>query len=278
MIDRCFQHIEGIGPKTEEMLFERGFTCWDDCLCRSNDLPLGGKRRSGFLAAIERSIDAWQRDDIAYLAAAFPPSQQWRLLTVYWDRATFFDIETTGLSRYYHHPTVIASYHNGALRAYCHGEDIDEFLDVLEDAELLVSFNGNSFDLPFVESFFNIPPVDVPHLDLRWIAYHRGYRGGLKNIEHQLGYRRPGSIADVDGLMAVYLYHRWQAGDALARERLINYCQADVSSLRHLAAVMAGLDVDSHGHSLIESRSSPVHARDRLSAFMDRRRGIIRIS
>ena len=42
MIQECFRHVRGIGPKTASLLNERGFASWDDCLGREQELPFNG--------------------------------------------------------------------------------------------------------------------------------------------------------------------------------------------------------------------------------------------
>jgi len=93
---------------------------------------------------------------------------------------------------------------------------------------LLVSFNGNSFDIPFLENTFNLPEIGCPHVDLRWIAYYFGFSGGLKNIERILGIQRPHELTDVDGSEAVLLYNLYRKGDTSALNTLLKYCQVDV--------------------------------------------------
>ena len=237
MIDRCFLHFSGVGPRTAERLNMLGYSSWEDCLKNPGELPFGSGRRERFISSVRESRDALERWDLEYLVSRYPVREQWRILGARFSRATFFDIETTGLSISYDHPTVIAAYHRGELLHFTHGRDLDRFLDVIEDSELLVSFNGSSFDVPFLERTFSLPGMGVPHIDLRWVAYHAGYRGGLKKIERDLGIRRPARVADIDGLEAVALYYRWQGGDISAGRRLIAYCRADVVS-SYLAAAL----------------------------------------
>ena len=105
-----------------------------------------------------------------------------------------------------------------------------------------MTFNGNSFDIPFIEKTFNIPSLDRPHVDLRWIAWHGGFRGGLKSIERQMGIRRPSRIEGIDGFEAVDLFYKWQCGDADARDSLITYCKADVIATSLVAERLLALN------------------------------------
>ena len=52
--------------------------------------------------------------------------------------------------------------------------------------DLVVTFNGTSFDLPFIRRAF--PNISLPavHIDLRFVMRRLGYRGGLKKIEKEI--------------------------------------------------------------------------------------------
>ncbi|MFM1551155.1 MAG: ribonuclease H-like domain-containing protein [Lentisphaeria bacterium] len=102
---------------------------------------------------------------------------------------------------------------------------------------LLVSFNGNSFDVPRLLDHYHIPELPCPHLDLWWLCYHCGYRGGLKDIEAQLDIERPVSASGVDGADATWLWERWDiADDTAALQQLRCYCAADVLTMPAIAA------------------------------------------
>lgn len=230
MINQVFQHCTGIGPVGEGKLKQEGFNSWDDCLKRKDQLPLGPKKAQQFIRDLKKSSLALKEDDISFLLKRFPSKEHWRILSEYFNDATFFDIEISDLGWYDSFPTVIAAYRDGTFYHFTWNDNLDEFLNFLNDSKLLVSFNGVSFDAPYLQNYFNIPPIEVPHVDLRWIAYHQGYRGGLKNIEKQLRVHRPETIGDVDGFEAVNLFHQWNSGIEKAGKELIQYCRCDVAA------------------------------------------------
>ena len=109
--------------------------------------------------------------------------------------------------------------------------------------KLILTFNGSSFDIPRILNTFHIPNLDCAHIDLRWIAYHKGLRGGLKQISRQLGIRRPFDIETLSGDEAIYLWDDWsRMGDKDALSLLKRYCAADVLLLYLLAAELLKAD------------------------------------
>lgn len=228
MIENTFIQCEGVGPKTELKLKLMGFQCWDDCLQNPKELPFKGKRKDQFIRQLVESKEALAFEDLHYFVQRLPHREQWRILADFYERATFFDIETSGLSPYESHATVIAAYGQGELKTYVYQENMDDFLDLAEASDLLVTFNGNSFDIPFLLSHYNIPDIGSAAVDLRWISYYEGFQGGLKQIEQELKIHRPFSLIGVDGFEAVQLWEKWiNGGDLSAKDKLIAYCQAD---------------------------------------------------
>ena len=228
MIENTFVQCEGIGPKTELKLKLMGFQSWDDCLENPKELPFKGERKDDFIRELVDSKEALEFQDIHYFVQRLPHREHWRILADFYDKATFFDIETSGLSAYECHATVITAYGQGKLKTYVYEENMDDFLELAENSDLLVTFNGNSFDIPFLLSHFNIPDIGSAYIDLRWISYYEGYKGGLKNIEQELKINRQFSLIGVDGFEAVMLWERWkESADIEAKKKLIAYCQAD---------------------------------------------------
>jgi uncharacterized protein YprB with RNaseH-like and TPR domain len=174
-------------------------------------------------------------------------------------RVVFFDIETTGLSGGAGTLAFLAGCgwfdESGFtvrqfLLAGPSGERamLDELGGILADASLLVTYNGRTFDVPFMETrwaFHRTPcPTDsVAHLDMLpaarrlWRRRDAGDDGGcsLAAIERAvLGVHR---VNDVPGfeIPARYFYFL-RTGDAGALEGVLDHNRHDIVSL---AAVMS---------------------------------------
>ena len=234
MISQALQHCPGLGPVRLAKLQEAGVQTWHEAVENSHLIP--DAYREGIVTECQRCIAALEADDIHYLIERISKLDKWRVLAHYFQDATFFDIETVGLNA--DDPiTVIVSWCQGKFQIFVEHENLDDFLVLLDQVKLLVSFNGSTFDVPRVLDTFHIPELPCPHLDLRWTTYHHGLTGGLKEIALKLGIQRPDDLRDITGAQAVLLWQAWEGSqDQLAREHLIRYCAADVLLLYLVAS------------------------------------------
>ncbi len=227
-VENSFIGVEGVGESTERSLWERGVTHWDDF---DGDGPgIGDTRAEQIRTFIDRGRDALAADDVAFFDAAFPSQEQWRCWRTFRERACAFDIETTGLEPQRSVVTTVSLTQAGDTQTLVRGDDLtaENLQAALADADLLVSFNGKRFDVPFLEHHFDID-LDRPHLDCMYTANKLGLSGGLSAVEHALGIER--ELPDVDGREAVRLWHAHEDGRDGALERLIAYNQEDTENL-----------------------------------------------
>jgi uncharacterized protein YprB with RNaseH-like and TPR domain len=228
IISRTFLHCPGIGPVRSDQLFELGFYDWQTVIDNPARLPFTEDMGAAIVEEAQRSQQALEARDLMYLADRLVSHDQWRIFGHFFEHASYFDIETTGLTAF-DEISVICCYHKGELHTFMQDENLDDFLDLLEEVELLVSFNGASFDVPRVLDEFRIPELPCAHIDMRWLCYHAAYTGGLKAISQAMGFQRPAELEGLGGAEAVQLWDRWlDADDSEARELLIRYCAADV--------------------------------------------------
>lgn len=222
----AIHHLPGLGRARLARLYAQGVRSWNDLISGCEQLPAA--LRGAWIAECEQALQAWEQRDVWYFCNRLHAVDRWRILAQFLDDTTFFDIETEGLD-WDSRITVICCWHKGTIRNFVEHENLDEFLELLDEVTLLASFNGNAFDVPRVLSTFHIPELPCPHVDMRWMCYHRGWRGGLKEITRALRIERPLDLYGVDGAEAVYLWHRWrQQGDRQSLETLLRYCGADV--------------------------------------------------
>ncbi|MGB9437455.1 MAG: ribonuclease H-like domain-containing protein, partial [Desulfobacterales bacterium] len=135
--------------------------------------------------------------------------------------------------RYYQKITTIAIYDGHEIKTYVQGQNLDDFIDEIYKYKVIVTYNGKSFDIPFIESFFNIR-LNHAQIDLRYVFYSLGFKGGLKGCERQLGMDR-GDLRDIDGFFAVLLWQEYQrTGNQKALDTLLTYNIQDTVTLENL--------------------------------------------
>jgi hypothetical protein len=151
----------------------------------------------------------------------------------------YLDIETTGLSRFYHDITVIGVYlvdGNGSRFVQLVGEEVskDNLLQVLQGVEKIFTYNGSHFDLPFIRAFLGVDLAEkCHHHDLMYDCWRNNLYGGFKAVEQKLGIQR--QLKDIGGFEAVMLWWRYQNyGDQNALVLLLQYNKEDVVNLKTL--------------------------------------------
>jgi uncharacterized protein YprB with RNaseH-like and TPR domain len=229
VLTRTFCHVPGIGPGFEQRLWSQGIHTWEDAL--RAELP--GARGSALRETIGESVERLERGDVRHFGGCLAAREQWRLFAQFRGRAAYLDIETTGLGAPDDVITTIALYDGTRVRHYVRGQNLDEFADDVAAIELLITYNGRSFDLPFLRRALGLR-LDQAHIDLMHLLRGLGYRGGLKSIERQLGLERT-DMADIDGFFAVVLWHEYRrTREPRVLETLLAYNVQDVINLEPL--------------------------------------------
>jgi uncharacterized protein len=241
MLEATFQHIPGVGERTERRLWARGCTSWTRLLDGRFNLPSDTYLR--LKAGALESISRLESRDNGYFKERLPSKITWRAYGAFEERACYLDIETTGLSPQYSHITTVCVHGGAGTKNYIHGRNMDELADDLEAYKYIVTFNGARFDLPFLSAKLGLKFPQI-HLDLYSPLRSLGYSGGLKSIEKQLGIGR--GTEGVDGRDAVYLWHAYRTGKPVtvagrrvageeALDLLVRYNQDDTVNLVRLA-------------------------------------------
>jgi hypothetical protein len=237
MLKHTFQHIYGIGEKTEKRLWAEGFTSWEALLDSPRPRVLSQWQRDLACVEIEHSLYALERRDARYFMEKLSTPLHWRLYPEFAQRIAYLDIETTGVSAGVSAITVIGLYDGEHPRVYVRGQNLPRFAEEIEEFTLLVTYNGKLFDVPFLRRELGLP-LDQAHIDLRYPLAALGYTGGLKKIERSLGLEREGPVALLDGWCAVVLWQYHEQGEVRALETLLRYNLEDVIHLPTLLAMV----------------------------------------
>lgn len=237
MLRQSFIHLPRVGKVTESEIWDAGIGSWEDFL-EAAELParIRGNQRH-LLSLIQSSAERYECRDAAYFHKMLPAKERWRMYADFRARAAFVDIETTGLSPERGIVTLIGVLDADGYTAYVHGENLADFREAIEQYDIIVTFNGAAFDLPYIEYHFGSIFRNVAHIDLRFPLKRAGYSGGLKAIERQADVGRPSELSALSGYDAVLLWAMWQRGSSGARDTLIRYNAEDVASLPALAEI-----------------------------------------
>jgi uncharacterized protein YprB with RNaseH-like and TPR domain len=224
-IENSYIPVRGVGEKTERGLWAAGATHWagfDPELVG----PTTAERIRSFIDDAREHLDAGRAHEVA---ASFPAGEIWRCYENLRDEAAFFDIETTGLSQRHDDVTCVTVHRDGDTTTLVRGDDLSrERLRRSLDAPLVVTYNGATFDVPFLEKSFDLD-LDVPHLDLRYPCRRLELTGGLTGVERTLGIER--ERPDISGRDAVRLWHEHQRGVDGALETLVSYNREDTVNM-----------------------------------------------
>ncbi|MCU4740322.1 ribonuclease H-like domain-containing protein [Natronoglomus mannanivorans] len=233
-IENSFIPVRGVGEKTERRLWENGITHWDDF----DGSVVGSTLADRIETYIETGRTHLERGDVSYFADTLPASSSWRLYENVRDDACFLDIETTGLDASCNDVTTVSVHRDGETKTFVKDRDLtaERLQTELERSSLLVTFNGQRFDVPFLETCYDVD-ASVPHVDLMYCCRKLGLSGGLKQIERDLGIER--DMPDISGRDAVRLWHEYERGDDRALETLVEYNRADTVNLEELMDLVA---------------------------------------
>jgi hypothetical protein len=151
----------------------------------------------------------------------------------------YLDIETDRWGNI----SVIGIYTNqkGLLQLYGDGITPENVETLVNETETIVTFNGDSFDLPFIKKNLHLDLKATHHsLDLFKEKKKLGIKGGLKELEKKFGITRK-----TEGLNGYHAIRLWESyiryGSSEALNLLLDYNGEDVVNLIHLESCLANI-------------------------------------
>ncbi len=233
MLSSSFIHIRGIGPATEQRIWRRGLWDWERFLANPGLAGLSARTTAHAVAVATASQERLLARDHRYFSAHLPLREHWRAFPEFSDRIAFLDIETTGMTDD-DAVTMVGLYDGTRVRHYIKGENLQDFAQDLGDYQLLVTYFGAGFDVPFLRRRFPFVAFDHLHLDLCPALHRLGYKGGLKHIEEVLGISRRPETQGLSGWDAVRLWREYEQGSQEALQLLTAYNTEDIVNLKAL--------------------------------------------
>lgn len=237
MLSSTFVILPGIGSVTERRLWQEGLLTWNDFLSQPRIPGISAHRKQWYDQELVQAQSAFDSGRLDYFTSRLPNRDHWRFFELCEPRTLYLDIETTGTSPHDGEVTVVGLHRRGETVCLVRGETltIERLQAELDTCALLVTFFGTSFDVPYLRAKFPELRFSMPHFDLCFAARRLGLRGGLKQIERELGIERDSALHGLDGWDAVRLWMQWCAGDVAARNLLLAYNAADAANLAPLA-------------------------------------------
>jgi uncharacterized protein YprB with RNaseH-like and TPR domain len=212
LLEHTFIHIPGIGPKTEQRLWQRDILTWEAFLTWDARGFFPPARHAYVRRQVEASIE--NQENIRFFRDRLSSTDMWRAFDRFKEQAVYLDIETSGEGRAQEEITVIGLYDGLSVQTFIDGINLKDFELAVAAYDLVITFNGSQFDLPVIR--------------------RHGYSGGLKAIEKTFGLARAPEIDGMNGYDAVMLWKAYARGDQSALERLIQYNTADIVNLKPL--------------------------------------------
>ncbi|MES9905545.1 MAG: ribonuclease H-like domain-containing protein [Sedimenticola sp.] len=212
------------------MIWDAGIKSWDDFKVSKTN-PLSPNKVRSILDKIESSKEAIINDNPSHFLS-LPPKERWRLFAEFKHLVAYVDIETTGLSREFDEITTGVIYDGCEIKTYVRGVNLEYFIDDIKKYPIIVTYNGQAFDIPFIEKHFGATLNNIS-IDLRYILSSLDISGGLKGCEKHFGLERD-NLEGIDGHVAVLLWSEYIKGTKNALDTLLAYNIEDTVNLEHL--------------------------------------------
>jgi uncharacterized protein YprB with RNaseH-like and TPR domain len=262
MIENTFVHLPGVGPETEERLWSQGVRTWKDLADNLKEI-FGGARAQKIERALGDSQQAHLSGKYEYFQERLKGAEMWRLFPLFvtsgqTDQIAYLDIETTGLGfPPQSQSTSIAVLFKGQLHLEHDPHRKFKILrEIEQQAQLLVTFNGGTFDLPFLRREFGFS-FRQTHLDLRYWLARLSYRGGLKKIQKCFPDIPQRESMDIDGFDAVRLWNLHLNGVPRALETLMTYNAEDTVVLEQLVYCALNIEAEKRVHLQLPTYQVP---------------------
>ena len=238
MIQNSFIFLERVKRGLEENLWKQGINSWDSFLAANKVRGLSVSRKKYYDRKILEARKALYNFDSSYFKKILPQSEYYRLYDFFKDDCVFLDIETTGLDSKNDDITVIGLFDGISTKTMIKNINLDYKIlqNELKSYKLIVTFNGSSFDVPFINKIYpNLLP-NIPNFDVKSVTDRLNLKGGLKEIERKLGIKRGKIVEKFYGGDALTLWRMYKAtGDDYYLKLLVEYNEEDIVNLKKIA-------------------------------------------
>lgn len=230
MIERTFQLVKGVGPWREKDIWARGFPDW-----AAFEKAAQVVASEGIDAELRAAIAKARGASLGELAQMIPEREHWRLYPRYVEQAAFLDLEADGEEQITVGGVMDAAGVATFIRGFEGPRALAEMPARLRQNPIWVTFNGGTFDIPVLRRHFPELQPPLVHLDLRFLVRRVRLKGGLKEVEENLGLHRPPHLKGIRGFDAIRLWREWETiKNPESLRILVEYNLYDAINLRSL--------------------------------------------
>lgn len=242
MIKSSFIFLDSISYIKEKYLWFNGISNWNRFLQAKDIKGISKKRKCIHNLKIRQAKRELIDENSNYFSNLLPKKEHWRLYNYFKDECIFLDIETSNVSKGY--ITCITLYDGINTMTFVRKFNLNlkYIKEILSRYKMIVTFNGNVFDIPFLKKRYNKLIPEVPCWDLRHSCQRLNLKGGLKIIEKELGIKRNNKIIKkLHSGDPIKLWRTFLAtGDKYYVELLVEYNQEDTINLQTIADKIYG--------------------------------------
>ncbi len=235
MIKNTFQILDRVGTRKEKIIWKQGIHDWNSFRSKETIEGISHQKKSFYDRQLKKAAAALHKGCSDYFCSQLPSNETWRLYDHFKEDSVFLDIEAEGVGRNAD-ITVIGIFDGLDTKTMIKGINMDYHVlkSELSKYKLIITFNGSSFDIPFIKKRYDILP-DVPAIDIRHCCSRIGLTGGLKNIEKNLGIGRNEIIEKFHGGDPLALWKMYKAtGDDYYLKLLVEYNEDDCVNLKKI--------------------------------------------
>lgn len=237
MIKNSFIFLDRFGKRREQRLWHDGIKCWDDFLNSENIHGISSKAKKYYDNVLIAASRAIKQGDSGFFTDKLGLGEAWRLYSTFGDEAVFLDIESTGVKQ--KDEVIVVGLFDG-IRDKVMIKGVNLNLNILKEElkryKLIITYNGASFDIPFIKKRHPDLIPKIPHIDLQPICSRLGFKDGLKEIEKRFKIVRNPLL---DRLYGGDVYRLWRmyfaSGDRDYLNLLAEYNQEDVINLKRIS-------------------------------------------
>ncbi|MCF7957300.1 MAG: ribonuclease H-like domain-containing protein, partial [Phycisphaerae bacterium] len=147
MIRNRFSVFQGVGPKTEQVIWNAGILTWDQFLSAGQIKGVSARVRQSLTEKITFWQAALDRKDHRFFAENLAGADHWLLFEEFGDSVCYLDIETTGLSANYGDVTTVVGIYNGQkFEVFIRDDNLagQTLSKALANCKLLITYNGRT--------------------------------------------------------------------------------------------------------------------------------------